>query len=67
MNSIPSDSTMTARLRSVPLQPARPPGDVANDEVAGTPYWSPCPSCALGHRVAAHAARAEADLLLAAS
>ena len=55
------------RLRSVLLDLARRQDDLAAHEAAGTPYWEPCPSTVLGHRAAASALRAEADLLLATS
>jgi hypothetical protein len=67
MNTDPSDTAMATRLRSVLLDLARRLDDLASAELAATPYWSPCPSTALGHRTAAVALRSEADLLLAAS
>lgn len=32
---------------------------LADDEAAGTPYWSPCPASVLAHRAAARALRGE--------
>ena len=57
--------TMTSRLRLVLLELARRQDDMADDEAAATPYWTPCPSSVLGHRNAAAALRAEADHLIA--
>jgi hypothetical protein len=62
-----ADITVIGRLRSVLLELARRQEDLAAEEAAGTRYWEPCPSSVLGHRAAATALRAEADLLLAAS
>jgi hypothetical protein len=67
MSTYQSDTVTTSRLRSLLLQMARHQDDLAADELAATSYWSPCPSSAVGHRSAAAALRAEADLLLAAS
>jgi len=67
MNTTTTNTTAVSRLRSVLLELARHQDDLAADEAARTPYWEPCPSTVLGHRVAATALRAEADLLLAAS
>jgi len=67
MTPHPSNTATTGRLRSLLLELARRQDDLAADELAATPYWSPCPSTVLGHRTAADALRAEAQLLLAAS
>jgi hypothetical protein len=62
-----TDSTMASKLRSILLDLARRQDNMAADQAASTPYWAPCPPSVLGHRSAAAALRAEADLLLAAS
>lgn len=67
MNDDPTDTAVAARLRSVLLDLARRLEDRAVDELAATPYWSPCPVTVVGRRTAAEALRTEADLLLAAS
>jgi hypothetical protein len=67
MNLHPSDTATISRLRSLLIELARHQDDLAAHELAATPYWSPCPSTVLGHRTAADALRAEAELLLAAS
>lgn len=67
MDSEQFDAMIEARLRLLLLEMARHQEHLAYDELAETPYWSPCPVDALGHRTAADALRAEADLLLAAS
>jgi hypothetical protein len=67
MNTNITDTAITGTLRSTLLELARRQDNLAADELAATPYWSPCPSSAIGQRTAAVALRAEADLLLAAS
>lgn len=62
----PEMATIT-RLRAMLLELARREDDLAADELAAVPYWSPCPSSVLGHRGAAHVLRAEADTLLRVS
>jgi len=61
------DSTTAALLRSRLLELARRQDDLAAQEAATTPYWKPQPDTVHGHRTAAEALRAEADLMLAAS
>jgi hypothetical protein len=61
------DSTTAALLRSRLLELARRQDDLAAQEAATMPYWKPQPSTVHGHRTAADALRAEADLILAAS
>lgn len=58
------DAVMKARLRLLLLEMACHQEHLAYDELTETPYWSPSPVAALGHRTAADALRAEADLLL---
>jgi hypothetical protein len=60
------DVPIADRLRRLLLQLARHEDDLAAREAAAQPYWAPCPSSALGHRAAATALRAEADLFLRA-
>ena len=67
MNSNANDTGTTSTLRSLLLHLARRQDDLAADELAATPYWSPCPPSVGGHRTAAAALRAEADSLLALS
>jgi hypothetical protein len=61
------DSTTAALLRSRLLELARRQDDLAAQEAATMPYWKPQASTVHGHRTAADALRAEADLILAAS
>ena len=61
------DHTTAAHLRTLLLELARREDDLASNEAAATPYWAPAPATVLGHRTAAVALRAEAELLLAAS
>jgi hypothetical protein len=61
--SSPSSPTRP-RLRELLLDLARHEDDLAADELAATPYWACAPTSALGHRDAAAALRAAADLLL---
>lgn len=63
MDSTLFDAVIEARLRLLLLEMARHQEHLAYDELAETPYWSPCPVAALGHRSAADALRAQADLL----
>lgn len=67
MSTHPSSTAMTGRLRSLLLELARRQDNLAADELAAVPYWSPSPSSILGHRTAADALRAEAETLLDAS
>ena len=67
MDTHTMDSTVTSELRSVLLELARRQDDLAADEAAATPYWTPCPASVLGRRSAAAVLRAEADQLLTAS
>lgn len=67
MDTHTTASTVTSELRSVLLELARHQEDLAANEAAATPYWSPCPSSVLGRRSAAAVLRAEADHLLTAS
>ncbi|GCD88157.1 hypothetical protein [Nocardioides sp. LS1] len=60
----PQTNTAEAgKLRSILLELARHQDDLAATEAAVTPYWSPCPPSVLGHRTAAAALRAQADLV----
>jgi hypothetical protein len=67
MNNHTTDGTTAALLRSRLLELARRQDDLAAQEAATTPYWKPQPDTVHGHRTAADALRAEADLMLAAS
>lgn len=67
MNTSSNDSAIATRLRSLLLDLARRLDDKACNELAATPYWAPCPTTAVGHRSAADALRAEAELLGEAS
>lgn len=67
MNTHTIDSTTAALLRSRLLDLARRQDDLAAQEAATTPYWMPQPATVHGHRTAADALRAEADLVLTAS
>lgn len=67
MNANPSVTATTNSMRQVLFDLARRQDHLADDELAATPYWSPCSASVLGHRAAAAALRTEADLLLAAS
>jgi hypothetical protein len=67
MDTHTTASTMTSELRSVLLELARRQDDLAANEAAATPYWTPCPPSVLGRRSAAAVLRAEADHLLTAS
>lgn len=60
------DSETAALLRTQLLALARRQDDMAAEEAAATPYWKPQPTTVHGHRSAADALRAEADLLRAA-
>lgn len=62
---IESPDERTCRtLRTILLELARREDDLASDEAAATPYWSPAPVTVLGHRTAAAVLRSEADHLL---
>ncbi|GAB3857818.1 hypothetical protein GCM10028801_16830 [Nocardioides maradonensis] len=58
------DAETAARLRIHLLELARHHDDLAADIAAATPYWLPQPAAAEGHRRAAGALVADADLLL---
>jgi hypothetical protein len=64
MNIDTIDTAMAALLRSRLLDLARRHDEQAADEAATTPYWKPQPETVHGHRLAAMALRADADLLL---
>lgn len=65
MNTLTTiDTEMATRLRLRLLALARRQDDLAAEEAAGTPYWKPQPDTVHGHRAAADALRAEADLLI---
>ena len=64
MSTTTMDTAVAVRLRSLLLELARRQHDIAHQEAAATPYWSPTPLSALAHDAAAAALRAEADLLL---
>jgi len=59
------DPVLTLALRRELLRLAGIEDDLAADEAAATPYWSPTPTTALGHRAAAAVLRAGADQFLA--
>ena len=69
MNNSPENEQTgtTVRLRRILLDLARREDDLASSEAAEVPYWAPHPSSVIGHRVAAHALRSEADRFLEAS
>jgi len=67
MNTRSSDTKVANKLRSILLEMARREDNLAADEAASTPYWSPTPTAVLAHRSAAALLRAEADQFLAAS
>jgi hypothetical protein len=50
-------------LRGELLRLAKREDDLAADEAAAVPYWSPYPASVDGHRAAAAALRREADQL----
>jgi hypothetical protein len=58
------DDETAVRLRLRLLDLARRQDDLAAMAAAATPYWKPQPTTVHGHRSAADALRAEADLLL---
>lgn len=58
----PTEITSLLRLRLLEL--ARRQDDLAAHAAAATPYWKPQPDTVHGHRTAADALRAEADLLI---
>ncbi|MDQ4051846.1 MAG: hypothetical protein M3237_03970 [Actinomycetota bacterium] len=53
-------------LRRLLLELARHEDDLAASEAAAQPYWAACPPSVQGHRAAATALRAEANLFLLA-
>ena len=67
MSTHTPDSAPITQLRSILLELARRQDNLAADELAAVPDWSPCPTSVLGHRSAAHGLRAEADTLPVAS
>jgi hypothetical protein len=58
------DTETTTRLRLRLFELARRQDELAAEEAAATPYWKPQPATVHGHRSAADALRAEADLLI---
>ncbi|MFC5730037.1 MULTISPECIES: hypothetical protein [Nocardioides] len=62
-----SDIGMAGRLRSILLEMARREDELAADEAAARPYWSPTPDMVVARRNAAALLRAEADQFLAVS
>ncbi len=67
MTTTLEDPVLTLALRRELLRLARAEDDLAADEAAATPYWSPTPTTVLGHRAAAALLRAGADQVLAVS
>lgn len=64
MSSPSPDTTMVALLRLRLLELARRQDELAVIEGSATPYWKPQPATVVGHRSAADALRAEANLIL---
>lgn len=58
------EPTVASVLRARLLELARHQDELAANQAATTPYWKPQPPTVHGHRSAADALRAEADLLL---
>lgn len=54
-----------AAVRAVLLKLAKQQEDLAADEAAKVPYWTPCPDTVVGRRAAAEVLRAQADEYLA--
>lgn len=59
MNTNRSGAVVSSRLRAALLVVAYHQDALAAEELAATPYWSPCAPTVLGHRTAADALRAE--------
>ena len=66
MNTDTGETAMARALRSRLIELARHQDELAAHEAAATPYWAPQPPTVHGHRTAADALRAEADILVAA-
>ncbi|GAB4010943.1 hypothetical protein [Nocardioides ultimimeridianus] len=60
-----TDTTEINRIRAMLLELALRQDELAAQELAATPYWATAPETVAGHRDAAEALRAAADLLLA--
>ncbi|HWU21743.1 MAG TPA: hypothetical protein VN088_09460 [Nocardioides sp.] len=60
-----TDTTAVNRIRALLLDLAHREDELAAQELAATPYWASAPATVAGHRDAAEALRAAADLLLA--
>jgi hypothetical protein len=61
-----STANGTGSVRAILLKLAKHQEDLAAQEAAGVPYWTPCPPSVLGHRAAAEALRVQADEFLTA-
>lgn len=61
MNNSSTANGTSAVFRAILLKLAKQQDDLAAQEAAKVPYWTPCPPSVLGHRAAAEALRAQAD------
>lgn len=61
MNHTSTANGTSSALRAILLKLAKQQDDLAAQEAAAVPYWSPCPPSVLGRRAAAEALRTEAD------
>lgn len=61
MNTTSAAHTASTTVRGILLNLAKQQDDLAAQEAAAVPYWTPCPPSVLGRRAAAEALRAQAD------
>jgi hypothetical protein len=66
MNNPSTANGTSSALRAILLKLAKQQDDLAAQEAATVPYWTPCPPSVLGHRAAAETLRAQADEYLTA-
>ncbi|MCW2795175.1 hypothetical protein [Nocardioides sp.] len=64
MSTTPISIPIATALRRELLRLARAEEELAADEAAAVPYWSPCPPTVVGHRLASAILRADADRFL---
>ncbi len=61
MDHSPNANGTHAAVRALLLKLAKQQDDLAAEEAAKVPYWTPCPPTVVGRRAAADVLRAQAD------
>ena len=61
MNHSSIANATTSTVPAILLELAKQQEELAADEAAAVPYWTPCPPSVSGHRAAAEALREQAE------